>query len=35
MELGTLSQVGDDRWAIHYSRHLAHPIDKVPVDDRR
>ena len=29
MELGTLTQVDDDRWAIHYTRRLAHPIEKV------
>jgi uncharacterized protein YndB with AHSA1/START domain len=29
MRLGTLTQVGDDRWAIHFTRTLEHPIEKV------
>jgi uncharacterized protein YndB with AHSA1/START domain len=29
MELGTLTQVDGDRWAIHYTRRLPHPIEKV------
>jgi uncharacterized protein YndB with AHSA1/START domain len=29
MELGTLAQVGDDRWAIRFARRLDHPIGKV------
>jgi uncharacterized protein YndB with AHSA1/START domain len=29
MDLGTLTQVDDDRWAIRFTRHLPHPIEKV------
>jgi uncharacterized protein YndB with AHSA1/START domain len=29
MELGTLTPAGDGRWAIHLTRRLAHPVDKV------
>jgi uncharacterized protein YndB with AHSA1/START domain len=29
MELGTLAPAGDGRWAIHFTRRLAHPVDKV------
>jgi uncharacterized protein YndB with AHSA1/START domain len=29
MQLGTLTQVGDDRWAIRFTRRFDHPIEKV------